>query len=98
MESEKMPSIIPDNYNEALNNKCCDDRREHNLAESLEQKFPLLCKGKFSVNEEKFFDMLLHNIPEEYQEAYFFDVFGDQIHEQQQDVLQNECEARMDID
>ena len=98
MESEEMPSIIPDNYNEALNNKCCDDRREHNIAESIEQKFPLLCKGKFSMNEEKFFDMLLHNIPEEYQEAYFFDVFGDQIHEQQQDVLQNECEARMDID
>ena len=79
-------------------NKCCDDRREHNLAESLEERFPLLCKGKFSMNEEKFFDMLLHNIPEEYQEAYFFDVFGDQIHEQQQDVLQNECEARMDRD
>ena len=90
MESEEMSSINM--------NKCCDDRREHNVAESLEQKFPLLCKGKFSMNEEKFFDMLLHNIPEEYQEAYFFDVFGDQIHEQQQDVLQNECEARMDID
>ena len=75
-------------------NKCCDDRREHNIAESLEERFPLLCKGKFSMNEEKFFDMLLHNIPEEYQEAYFFDVFGDQIHEQQQDVLQIESEAR----
>ena len=75
-------------------NKCCDDRQEHNLAESLEERFPLLCKGKFSMNEEKFFDMLLHNIPEEYQEAYFFDVFGDQIYEQQQDVLQIESEAR----
>ena len=50
------------------------------------------------MNEEKFFDMLLHNMPEEYQEAYFFDVYSDEIHEQQQDVLQNECEARMDID
>ena len=75
-------------------NKCCDDRQEHNLAESLEERFPLLCKGKFSMNEEKFFDMLLHNIPEEYQEAYFYDVFGDQIYEQQQDVLQIESEAR----
>ena len=75
-------------------NKCCDDRRDHNIAESMEAKFPLLCKGKFSMNEEKFFDMLLHNIQEEYQEAYFFDVFGDQIYEQQQDVLQIESEAR----
>ena len=77
-------------------NKCCDDRREHNLAESLEERFPLLCKGKFSMNEEKFFDMLLSNIPQEYQEIYFFDMFGDQIHEQQQDVLRDECEARIE--
>ena len=89
MESEKMSE---------LNNKCCDDRRDHNIAESMEAKVPLLCKGKFSMNEEKFYDMLLSNIPYQYQEAHFFDVFGDQIHEQQQDVLQNECEARMDID
>ena len=75
-------------------NKCCDDRREHNIAESLEQKFPLLCKGKFSMNEEKFFDMLLNNIPEEYKQTYFFDVYSDEIHEQQQDVLQIESEAR----
>ena len=79
-------------------NKCCDDRQEHNIAESLEERFPLLCKGKFSMNEEKFFDMLLNNIPEEYKRIYFFDVYSDEIHERQQDVLQNECEARMDID
>lgn len=90
--------LIPDNYNEALNNKCCDDRREHNIAESLEQKFPLLCKGKFSMNEEKFFDMLLSNIPREYQEIYFFDMFGDQIEQQAIDNGVNECEARMDLD
>ena len=77
-------------------NKCCDDRREHNIAESREAKFPLLCKGKFSMNEEKFFDMILHNIPEEYQEAYFFDVFSDRIHEEQQDILIAECEARIE--
>ena len=87
MESEKMSE---------LNNKCCDDRRDHNIAESMEAKFPLLCKGKFSMNEEKFFDMLLSNIPQEYQEIYFFDMFSDQIHEQQQDVLRDECEARIE--
>ena len=75
-------------------NKCCDDRREHNIAESLEAKFPLLCKGKFSMNEEKFFDMLLNNIPEEYKQTYFFDVYSDEIYEQQQAVLQIESEAR----
>ena len=80
----------------SMTNKCCDDRREHNINESLEAKFPLLCKGKFSMNEEKFFDMLLSNIPQEYQEIYFFDMFGDQIHEQQQDVLRDECEARIE--
>ena len=79
-------------------NKCCDDRREHNLAESLEERFPLLCKGKFSMNEEKFFDMLLNNIPEEYKQTYFFDVYSDEIHEQQQEAIANECEARMDRD
>jgi len=100
MESEKMSNIDMKDCDDLghHSNKCCDDRLEHNIAESLEAKFPLLCKGKYSMNEEKFFDMLLHNIPEEYQEAYFFDVFGDQIYERQQDVLQNECEARMDID
>ena len=77
-----------------LNNKCCDDRQEHNLAESMEAKFPLLCKGKFSMNEEKFFDMLLNNIPQEYQEAYFFDVYSDRIYEEQQDTLISEAEAR----
>ena len=77
-----------------MTNQCCDDRREHNLAESLEAKFPLLCKGKFSMNEEKFFDMLLNNIPEEYKQTYFFDVYSDEIHEQQQDVLQIEAESR----
>ena len=87
MESEEM-------FN--MTNKCCDDRREHNLAESLEAKFPLLCKGKFSMSEEKFFDMILHHIPEEYQEAYFFDVFSDRIHEEQQDILMSECEARIE--
>ena len=87
MESEEMSSMT---------NKCCDDRREHNLAESLAEKFPLLCKGKFSMSEEKFFDMILHNIPEEYQEAYFFDVFSDRIHEEQQDILIDECEARIE--
>ena len=86
MESEEMPNMNM--------NKCCDDRREHNIAESLEAKFPLLCKGKFSMNEEKFFDMLLNNIPEEYKQTYFFDVYSDEIHEQQQDVLQIESEAR----
>jgi hypothetical protein len=79
-------------------NKCCDDRQEHNLAESLEERFPLLCKGKFSMNEEKFFDMLLNNIPEEYKQTYFFDVYSDEIHEQQQEAIANECEARMDRD
>ena len=48
------------------------------------------------MNEEKFFDMILHNIPEEYQEAYFFDVFNDRIHEEQQDILIDECEARIE--
>ena len=75
-------------------NKCCDDRQEHNLAESLEERFPLLCKGKFSMNEEKFFDMLLNNIPQAYQEAYFFDVYSDRIFEEQQDTLIAEAEAR----
>ena len=79
-----------------LNNKCCDDRRDHNIAESMEAKFPLLCKGKFSMNEEKFFDMLLNNIPQAYQEAYFFDVYSDEIHEQQQEAIANECEARIE--
>jgi len=78
----------------SMTNKCCDDRREHNINESLEAKFPLLCKGKFSMNEEKFFDMLLNNIPEEYKQIYFFDVYSDEIHEQQQDVLQIEAESR----
>ena len=48
------------------------------------------------MSEEKFFDMILHNIPEEYQEAYFFDVFSDRIHEEQQDILIDECEARIE--
>ena len=50
MESEKMSTID----NKMTDNKCCEDRKEHNLAESLEQKFPLLCGGKFSINQEKF--------------------------------------------
>ena len=79
-------------------NKCCDDRQEHNLAESLEERFPLLCKGKFSMNEEKFFDMLLNNIPDEYKQTYFFDVYSDEIYERQQEAIANECEARMDRD
>ena len=48
------------------------------------------------MNEEKFFDMLLNNIPEEYKQTYFFDVYSDEIHEQQQDVLIDECEARIE--
>ena len=50
------------------------------------------------MNEEKFFDMLLNNIPEEYKQTYFFDVYSDEIHEQQQEAIANECEARMDRD
>ena len=100
MESEKMPSIDMKDCDDLghHSNKCCDDRQEHNLAESLEERFPLLCKGKFSMNEEKFFDMLLNNIPEEYKQTYFFDVYSDEIHEQQQEAIANECEARMDRD
>ena len=53
------------------------------------------------MNEEKFFDMILHNIPVEYQEAYFFDMFSDRIHEAQQEnnclhTLIDECEARIE--
>ena len=42
--------------------------------------------------------MLLSNIPREYQEIYFFDMFGDQIEQQAIDNGVNECEARMDLD
>jgi len=100
MESEKMPSIDMKDCDDVghHSNKCCDDRQEHNIAESMEAKFPLLCKGKFSMNEEKFFDMLLSNIPQEYQEIYFFDMFGDQIEQQAIDNGVNECESRMDLD
>ena len=45
------------------------------------------------MNEEKFFDMLLNNIPQAYQEAYFFDVYSDRIFEEQQDTLIAEAEA-----
>ena len=38
--------------------------------------------------------MLLNNIPQEYQEAYFFDVYSDRIYEEQQDTLISEAEAR----
>ena len=79
-------------------NKCCEDRRDHNIAESIEQKFPLLCKGKFSVNEEKFFDMLFSNIPTEYQVAYLFEQFADDVEQAGIEHGVNECEARMDID
>ena len=74
-------------------NKCCDDRREHNIAESIEQKFPLLCKGKFSVNEEKFFDMLFSNIPTEYQVAYLFEQFADDIDQDSIDRGIDEAES-----
>ena len=81
-----------------MTNKCCDDRQAHNIAESIEQKFPLLCKGKFSMNEEKFFDMVMDKIPYDYQRAYLFDVFRDDIEQQAIDDGINEAESRQDCE
>ena len=77
-----------------MTNQCCDDRQEHNIAESLEAKFPLLCKGKFSMNEEKFYDMLFHNIPTEYQVAYLFEQFADDIEQDSIDRGIDEAESK----
>ena len=79
--------------NKMTDNKCCEDRKEHNLAESLEQKFPLLCGGKFSINQEKFYDMLINEIPEEYLYAVCLDRFQEQIEEISTEIAQDNMEC-----
>jgi hypothetical protein len=59
-------------------NKCCDDRREHNRAEALKEIPPvsLVCGGRFSWQEEKHFEMLLNEVPDEYKINYMFEVLS----------------------
>ena len=100
MESEEMPSIDMKDCDDVghHSNKCCDDRREHNIAESLEAKFPLLCKGTFSIQQEKFYDMLINEIPEEYLYAVCVDRFQEQIEELSHEMAQDNMECRSDRD
>ena len=81
-------------------NKCCDDRRSHNRAEALKEIPPvsLVCGGRFSWQEEKHFEMLLNEVPDEYKINYMFECYQIEIEQYNSDRIADVMETRCDLD